>query len=325
MLVVPATHIAGADGRVIVSYDTSRAMSGTLGAPPNLWTGGVLGTGATATITFRAVVDSPSAVTQLLNVAATYSAVQPALQASVTNCVQYADVGVRKTATKTNPDQVEIIEYVLTATNNGPSVATGVRITDVLPTAYVQYNSHSNGAYNAGTGIWTLGSLGVGAATSLYVNVTVREGTGGVRITNVATITARDLHDPNSTNDSSAVVIVPKGGATVGDRAWFDANRNGIQDPGETNGIVNLPVALMTTNGTVVTSTVTSAEGFYLFANVLPGTYYVRFDLTDVSPLIALTAAGQGGDPALDSDAIGGGAGGYFSSRLSTVRLHRQS
>ena len=309
---------AGADGRVIVSYDTSTATSGTLGAPPNLWTGGTLGTGATVTLTFQATVDSPSTVTQLLNVASTYSAVQPVRQASVTNCVQSADVGVLKTATKTDPDQVEIIEYVLTATNNGPSVATGVQIADALP-SQVQYNSHSNGTYDAGTGIWTLGPLGVGAATSLYVNVTVREGTGGVQITNAATIAARDLYDPNPTNDVSSVVIVPKGGATIGDRVWFDANRNGIQDPGETNGVVNLPVALMTTNGTVVTSTVTSAEGFYLFANVLPGTYYVRFDLTDVSDLIALTAAGQGGDPALDSDVIGGEIGSYAWTTNFTI------
>ena len=310
---------AGADGRVIVAYDTTHATSGTLGAPPSLWTGGTLGTGATATITFQAVVDSPSSVTQLLNTASTYSAVQPARQASVTNCVQYADVGVRKTATKTDPDQIEIIEYVLTATNNGPSVATGVQIADVLPTAYVQYNSHSNGAYNAGTGIWTIGSLGVGAATSLYVNVTVREGTGGLQITNVAAITVRDLYDPNPSNDSSVVVIVPKGGATIGDRVWFDVNRDGIQDSGETNGIENLPVALMTTNGTVVTSTVTSAGGFYLFANVLPGTYYVRFDLTNVADSVTLSPAFQGGDPALDCDVPNGATGNFAWTTNFTV------
>ena len=309
---------AGAAGRVIVSYDTSQATSGTLGAPPNLWTGGILGTGATATITFQATVDSPSVVTQLLNVASTYSAVQPVRQASVTNCVQSADVGVRKTATKTNPDQVEIIEYLLTATNNGPSVATGVLIADVLP-AEVQYNSHSNGTYNAGTGIWNVGTLGVGAVTTLYVNVTVREGTGGLRITNAAAITGRDLYDPNPTNDAAAVVIVPKGGASIGDRVWFDVSRDGIQDPGETNFIANVPVALMTTNGVVVTSTWTSAEGTYLFANVLPGTYYVRFDLTNVTAYLTLSPANQGGAGAFDSDAIGGSTRNYAWTTNFTV------
>jgi uncharacterized repeat protein (TIGR01451 family) len=301
---------AGAAGRVIVSYDTSTASSGTVGAPPNLWTGGILGTGASVTITFQATVNAPASITQAVNTASAYSAVQPAIFSSVTNCVQFADVGVLKTATKTNPDQVEIIEYLLTVTNNGPSTATGVQITDVLP-SLVQYNSHSNGTYNAGTGVWTVGTLGVGAAMTLYINVTVREGTGGVAITNTATLTGADLYDPNPSNDTSSVVIVPTGGAAVGDRVWFDTNRNGIQDPGETNQIANVPVALMTTNGVVVTSTVTSAEGTYLFENVLPGTYYIRFDLTNISTAVTLSPAGQGSDRALDSDVTNGATGDF--------------
>ncbi len=309
---------AGAAGRVIVSYDTSRATSGTLGAPPSLWTSGTLGTGASVTITFQATVDSPSTVTEFLNVASAYSAVQPALFASATNCAQYADVGVAKTATQTDPDQVEIIEYVLTATNNGPDIATGVQITDVLP-GEVQYNSHSNGVYSDLTGIWDVGTLAVGAATTLYVNVTVREGTGGLQITNAAAITDRDLYDPNPTNDVAAVVIVPKGGASIGDRVWFDVDRDGIQDSGETNFIANVPVSLMTTNGVAVTSTWTSADGVYLFANVLPGTYYVRFDLTNVTAYVTLAPANQGGDGAVDSDVIGGGTRNYAWTTNFTV------
>ena len=309
---------AGADGRVIVSYDTSQATSGALGAPPNLWTGGTLATGASVTIVFDVVVDAPASVTQFVNVASAYSAVQPAIQAAVTNCVVYADVGVTKFVTETEPDQAEVIDYWVVATNNGPETATGLELTDLLP-ADVQYNSHSNGTYNPVSGIWSVGTLAAGASTTLYFNVTVYEGTGGKRITNSAAVTARDLYDPVSSNDTSSVVIVPKGGATIGDRVWFDANRNGIQDPGETNGIAGIPVALMATNGTVVTSTVTSAEGLYLFENVLSGTYYVRFDLTNVTTHITLAPAGQGGDPAADSDATNGATGNFAWTTNFTV------
>ena len=300
----------GAAGRVIVFYQLP-GTNGTFGAPPNLWSGGTLATGASVTITFKATVNSPLTVTQFLNTASTYSAVQPVRQASVTNCAQVADVGVRKTATDTNPDQVQIIEYLLTVTNNGPEVATGLAVTDAVP-AQVQYNSHSNGNYNAGTGIWTIGTLGVGAATTLYINVTVREGTGGLRITNTATISARNLFDPVSSNDTSSVVIVPKGGASIGDRVWFDANRDGIQDAGETNGIANLPVSLMTTNGTVVTSIVTAADGTYLFQNILPGTYYIRFNLTNVTPNVGATTNDAGGNDSLDSDVIASDTNRYY-------------
>lgn len=307
---VNQTGGSGAAGRVIVSYDTTGATSGTVGAPPNLWTGGTLGTGATVTITFQATVDSPLSVTQFINTASTYSAVQPVRNSSVTNCAPYADVGVLKTATKTDPDQVEIIEYILTVTNNGPSTATGVQITDVLP-SLVQYNSHSNGTYSSGSGIWTIGTLGVGAATSLYLNVTVRENTSGVRITNSAAITARELYDPNPTNDSSSVVIVPKGGVTLGDRVWFDANRDGVQNSGETNGIGDVTVALMNTNNEVKATTNTSAGGGYVFSNMPPGTYWVRFNLTNFSTNVEVTVPYQGGDNTLDSDVTDGGVGGF--------------
>ena len=283
----------------------------TAGPPPNLLVNLRLTNSQSATVTVQAVVSAPSAVTQVLNTASAYSSVQPAIFSSVTNCVQYADVGVQKFVTTNAPDQVQIIEYILVATNRGPDTATGVVLTDVLP-SQVQYNSHSNGTYNAGTGLWTLGTLSAYASTTLYINVTVREGTGGQQITNVATITSRDLHDPIPSNDTSSVVMVPKGGATVGNWVWFDANGNGIQDSGETNGIANLPVALMTTNGVVVTSAVTAADGSYLFANVLPGTYYMRFNLTNVTTNVAATVGKAGGDDAVDSDVTNGAVSDYI-------------
>ncbi len=290
----------------------------TAGPPPNLLVNLTLTNNQSATVTVQAVVSSPSAVTQLLNTASTYSAVQPALFASVTNCVQFADVGVRKYVTTNSPDMVQIIDYILVATNRGPNAATGMKITDVLP-AQVQYNSHSNGTYNSGTGVWDIGTLAAYASTTLYINVTVRENTAGLSITNAAAITGRDLYDPVPTNDTSSVVIVPKGGATVGDRVWFDANGNGIQDSGETQNITNVPVALMTTNGVVVTSTVTSAQGLYRFENIVPGTYYLRFDLTNVTTHVSLTTGKAGGDDALDSDATNGATGNFAWTDPFTV------
>ncbi|HOO20846.1 MAG TPA: SdrD B-like domain-containing protein, partial [Kiritimatiellia bacterium] len=280
------------------------------GAPPALVTNLTLGTGQTATVVFQTTLDSPPTVTQLLNTASAYSAVQPAVQASVTNCAVYADVGVTKFVTETEPDQAEIIDYWVVVTNNGPETATGLEVTDLLPDD-VQYNSHSNGTWDSLSGVWDIGTLAVGASTTLYFNVTVYEGTGGKSITNTATIMARDLYDPVASNDTSSVVIVPTGGATVGDRVWLDLNADGIQDAGETNFIANVPVALLSTNDVVVTSMVTSAEGLYEFENLLPGTYYIRFDLTEVTTNAALSPAGAGGDGSLDSDVPNGGVGGY--------------
>ena len=98
--------------------------------------------------------------------------------------------------------------------------------------------------------------------------------------------------------------------ATVGDRVWYDASHDGIQDAGETNGFADLPVSLMRTNDTVVQTVVTDGAGQYLFTNVAPGTYYVRWDLTNLPPAVGVTLYHSGsGD--VDSDGITNGTGEY--------------
>ena len=64
----------------------------------------------------------------------------------------------------------------------------------------------------------------------------------------------------------------------------------------------------------VVADTVTDANGNYLFEGVQPGTYIVRWDLSDVTTDFRITAAKQGGDDALDSDSASGDVSGYVYS-----------
>jgi hypothetical protein len=65
--------------------------------------------------------------------------------------------------------------------------------------------------------------------------------------------------------------------AVVGDYVWFDADSNGVQDPTE-RGISGVPVTLVDGAGNAVASTITDANGKYLFTNVTPGNNYtVRF------------------------------------------------
>ncbi|WUR15161.1 SdrD B-like domain-containing protein [[Empedobacter] haloabium] len=70
--------------------------------------------------------------------------------------------------------------------------------------------------------------------------------------------------------------------ASIGDKVWRDANHNGVQDRGE-EGIGKVKVALYNAaTGTLVGSTVTDAKGAYLFSNLDPGSYYLKFDKTNV-------------------------------------------
>ena len=74
--------------------------------------------------------------------------------------------------------------------------------------------------------------------------------------------------------------------ATVGDRLWYDQNRDGRQDASEAvatvgaTGIADIAVTLYdaATNG-LVAATTTDRQGYYQFSGLLPGTYYLHFDL----------------------------------------------
>lgn len=81
------------------------------------------------------------------------------------------------------------------------------------------------------------------------------------------TVTATEGIDPTW----DAGVVVNK--VSIGDYAWWDVNRDGLQTAGEPV-VPNLPVSL-TLDGTVVATTTTDANGYYAFANLLPSTEYV--------------------------------------------------
>jgi len=74
-----------------------------------------------------------------------------------------------------------------------------------------------------------------------------------------------------------ATLCGESGVATIGDRVWYDQDGDGIQDAGE-NGIEGVTVSLVDAGNTVLATTVTDANGNYLFAGVLPGTYGVVVD-----------------------------------------------
>jgi uncharacterized repeat protein (TIGR01451 family) len=63
---------------------------------------------------------------------------------------------------------------------------------------------------------------------------------------------------------------------TIGDFIFVDPNANGIQDPGETIGIANVPITATNLSTSQVFTTLSGPTGFYLFTNLPPGTYSVQ-------------------------------------------------
>jgi len=92
-------------------------------------------------------------------------------------------------------------------------------------------------------------------------------------------------------------------GAALGDRVWYDVNKNGVQDSGEA-GVAGVKVILLDQAGNPTGSTATTdANGNYSFTNLKPGTYSVQFDKSTLPANYSFTAADQGGNDAKDSDA----------------------
>ena len=64
----------------------------------------------------------------------------------------------------------------------------------------------------------------------------------------------------------------------LGNRVWYDTNRNGIQDVNEKKSVANVSVKLYKEGGTFVEETKTRASGLYSFKNLIAGNYYVIFE-----------------------------------------------
>ncbi len=64
----------------------------------------------------------------------------------------------------------------------------------------------------------------------------------------------------------------------IGDWVWYDTDHDGRQDTGETTGVQGITVRLYTQGGSLVSTTTTNADGFYMFSGLTAGSwYYVNF------------------------------------------------
>ncbi len=139
-----------------------------------------------------------------------------------TTVIQSADLRLSKTSTPTSPAVGGAFNYTITVTNDGPSTATNVQVTDRLPPVTdVLVNSLSittsqgGAVYNVATPniVWTVGTLAPNTSATLTIPATRLIASYTV---NVAEVTASTQSDPDSTpgnniasEDDQASVTVP--------------------------------------------------------------------------------------------------------------------
>ncbi|MEQ9399291.1 MAG: hypothetical protein RJQ04_08965, partial [Longimicrobiales bacterium] len=194
-----------------LTFASATASAGTYDQGTGVWTVGALANGASATLTLNATVGL-SAGTTATNTAtltahdqADTNAANNAASATVT--VPAVDLAVTKTVDNPTPNQGQNVVFTVTLTNNGPSEATNVRVSDVLPTGLTWAGgTATDGVYNAGTGIWALGTLENGETATLTITTTVTAA-AGTTVTNTATRFPPNEVDTNPANNSASASV----------------------------------------------------------------------------------------------------------------------
>jgi len=187
-----------------------------------VWTLGTVASGATPTLTLVAKVLAPSSgpVSPQKNTAtATSTTPDPDPDNNTgtsTVTPKQADLEIFKTVNTSQPSIGETIRYTLTVDNLGTDTATDVRVQDILPVGltFVSYTA-SVGGYDAGTGIWTVGTVTTADTPTLVIFAKVTSATGGT-LTNTATVSAKEYDPDPSNNTDSETIIVPPSGVIVG-------------------------------------------------------------------------------------------------------------
>lgn len=121
-----------------------------------------------------------------------------------------ADVSVNKYVNQTTVNVGEPYYYVIAVNNAGPDPATGVQVTDLLPTTLnFQTATPTQGTYNQVSGLWDIGTILSGDTAYLNIYATPNASGAGTTITNTATKTAENEIDPTTPDTASVNIYVP--------------------------------------------------------------------------------------------------------------------
>ena len=116
-----------------------------------------------------------------------------------------ADIQVNQNYTTNTQNTTQYVTYTITVNNNGPDNATGVQITDKLPTGLQYISDTSNGTYNPTTGIWNIGTFNNGDTTKTLTITALITGTGTIK--NTAAITTENQDNWNYNNNAQTTIL----------------------------------------------------------------------------------------------------------------------
>jgi uncharacterized repeat protein (TIGR01451 family) len=193
-----------------VTYVSSTASRGTYDAGGGTWTVGTMASGATETLDIVVTVDQAGSIVNSAEVGTSAEADPDSTPANAVageddqasaqlvaagSAPTSADLEIVKSASSPVASVGDTISYAIVVTNRGPAAATGVQVLEQLPPPLQFVSARASaGAYDLGTGVWSIPVIANGASASLIVTTHV-VGTGA--ITNTVQILASDQPDPD--------------------------------------------------------------------------------------------------------------------------------
>ncbi|MBU1674258.1 DUF11 domain-containing protein, partial [bacterium] len=222
-------------------YVSDTADRGGYDPVTGLWTIGTVPAGVTATLAITAEVQldvgsGDTATNTAWIVAADQEDPDPAdNHDSALLTQQSADLALSKSVDDPAPAAGETVVYTLVLRNDGPSAAGGVAARDTLPTGaeYVSHDPPASG-YDAVSGLWSVGVLGVADADTLRITALIGAASSGATLVNEVRMTASDQADPDDTDnlaqaaltvraaDLAVVLSIDDPAPTVGDTVRVD-------------------------------------------------------------------------------------------------------
>ena len=171
-----------------------------------------------------------------------------------------ADLAVTKTVAPSSPLAGSTFTYTISLSNLGPSQATGVLLTDTLPAdvTFVRYSA-IQGTYNTANGVWNVGSLANGAASTLRVVARVNNNAQGKTVVNSIEGLSSDIPDYNASNNTASVSFIVPGATQV---------RGLVTDRATNKAITGALVELQDTTNRLYSYT-TAANGWYTFTSTI--------------------------------------------------------
>ena len=168
-----------------LTFNSYTSTVGTYNSATGVWTIGTLANGATDTLTLYVTPLSSAAGTNITTTATeSQNEYPPTSPASSTVHIPETSVTITNVASPTTGNVGNSATFTLTATNGGPDSATGVVITDAVPSGFTA-GTPSVGTYS--NGVWTIGTLAKGATATLTFTGTLTASEAGTNVTNAAT------------------------------------------------------------------------------------------------------------------------------------------